>query len=252
MYVLAVPETPPLFNAYSLPLPRRRQGPAAVVSLLAHVAIGVLVLWRGAALLEGGGGGSGPRGGGGGGGRPAVTWFTLPAGAAPQALDVPAPPAVTVPSVALPDPAKIDVPPVEQIAPPPPAAAVAGTGTGTTGGPGQGPGSAGGQGTGTGTGTGSDAGPGSGGEAGYILPATPRWAIFPPPGAPSAVRGHPHQVRFWVTADGRVTRVEVTPPIKDAAYRRQFNERMMGYLFTPAATRDGRRVDYVASVTVIP
>ena len=51
---------------------------------------------------------------------------------------------------------------------------------------------------------------------------------------------------------GRVTRVEVTPPIKDAAYRRQFNERMMGYLFTPAATRDGRRVDYVASVTVIP
>jgi len=66
------------------------------------------------------------------------------------------------------------------------------------------------------------------------------------------VRGHAHQVRFWVTADGRVTRVEVTPPIKDAAYRRQFNERMMGYLFTPAATRDGRRVDYVASVTVIP
>jgi hypothetical protein len=46
--------------------------------------------------------------------------------------------------------------------------------------------------------------------------------------------------------------VEVTPPIKDAAYRRQFNERMMGYLFTPAATRDGRRVEYVASVTVIP
>ena len=251
MYVLAVPETPPLFNAYSLPLPRRRQGPAALVSLIAHMTIGVLVLWRGAALL-GGGGGSGPRGGGGGGGQPAVTWFTLPAGSAPQALDVPAPPAVTVPSVALPDPVKIDVPPLEQIAPPPPAAVVAGTGTGTTGGPGQGPGSGGGQGTGTGPGTGSDAGPGSGGEAGYILPATPRWAIFPPPGAPSAVRGHAHQVRFWVTADGRVTRVEVTPPIKDAAYRRQFNERMMGYLFTPAATRDGRRVDYVASVTVIP
>jgi hypothetical protein len=251
-----VPETPPLFSAYSLPLPRRPQGPAAALSLLAHLVIALLVLWRGAALLHGGGGGTGPRGGGGGGGggRPVVTWFTLPARAAPQAVDVPAAPAVTVPSVALPDPVKIDVPPLEAIAPPlpPPATATAGSGTGTTGGPGQGPGSGGGQGTGTGPGRGSDAGPGSGGEAGYIFPATPRWAIFPPPGAPSAVRGHAHHVRFWVTADGRVTRVEITPPIKDAAYRRQFNERMMGYLFTPAATRDGRRVDYVASVTVIP
>ena len=254
MYVLAVPETPPLFTAYSLPLPRRRQGPAAALSLAAHVAIAVLVLWRGAALFQGGGGGTGPRGGGGGGGRPVVTWFTIPPGAAPQAFAVPPAPAVTVPTVALPDPVKIDVPPpaLEAIAPPPPAAATAGSGTGTTGGPGQGPGSGGGQGTGTGPGRGSDAGPGSGGEAGYIFPATPRWAIFPPPGAPSAVRGHAHQVRFWVTADGRVTRVEVSPPIKDAAYRRQFNERMMGYLFTPAATRDGRRVDFVASVTVIP
>ena len=255
MYVLAVPETPPLFTAYSLPLPRRRQGPAAALSLLAHIVIAVLVLWRGSALLQGGGGGTGggPRGGGGGGSRPTLTWFTLPAGSAPQALDVPAPPAVTVPTVALPDPVKIETPPLEPtLFPPPATAAPAGTGTGTSGGPGQGPGSGGGQGTGTGPGNGSDAGPGSGGEAGYIFPATPRWAIFPPPGAPNEVRGHQHQVRFWVTADGRVTRVEVTPPIKDAAYRRQFNERMMGYLFTPAATRDGRRVDYVASVTVIP
>lgn len=253
MYVLAVPDTPPPFTAYSLPAARRPQGPAAALSLVAHVAIAILVLWRGAALMAGGGGGTGPRGGGGGGGRPVVTWFAIPAGSAPEAHDGPAVPAVTVPTVALPDPVTIDVPPLEAIAAPiPPPAAAAGTGTGTTGGPGQGPGSGGGQGTGTGPGSGSDVGPGSGGEAGYIFPATPRWAIFPPPGAPSAVRGRPHLVRFWVTADGRVTRVEVTPPIKDAAYRRQFNERMMGYLFTPAATRDGRRVDYVASVTVIP
>jgi hypothetical protein len=226
------------------------------LSLLAHGVIAAVVLWRGAALLESGGGGAGPRGGGGGGGggRPAVSWFTLPAASsAPQARDVPAAPAVTVPSVALPDPVKIDIPAeLLSTALPPATAAPVGTGTGTTGGPGQGPGSGGGQGTGTGTGRGSDVGPGSGGEAGYILPATPRWAIFPPPGAPSAVRGRAHLVRFWVTADGRVTRVEVTPPIKDSGYRRQFNERMMGYLFTPAATRDGRRIDYVASVTVIP
>jgi len=55
-----------------------------------------------------------------------------------------------------------------------------------------------------------------------------------------------------VTAEGRVTRVEVTPPIRDSGYRREFTERMMGYLFNPATTRDGRHVDYVASVTVIP
>ncbi|MDP3911410.1 MAG: hypothetical protein Q8Q14_13565, partial [Gemmatimonadales bacterium] len=126
-----------------------------------------------------------------------------------------------------------------------------GTGDGTTGGPGTGLGTGGGQGTGTGTGAGSDAGPGSGGEAGYIFPASPRWTIFPPPGAPREARGRRHEVRFWVTAEGRVTRVEVTPPIKDSGYRREFTERMMGYLFNPA-TRDGRRIAYVASVTVIP
>ena len=254
MYVLAVPGTPPLFTSYSLPQPQRRQGRAAALSLVAHVAVAVVVLWRGAALMAGGGGGTGPRGGGGGGGRPVVTWFTLPAGSAPQAVDMPAPPTVTVPIVALPDPVKIDVPPLEAIAPPvaPPPPAVAGSGTGTTGGPGQGPGSGGGQGTGTGPGSGSDAGPGSGGEAGYILPATPRWARLPPSGAPAEVQKHPHVVRFWVTAEGRVARVEVSPPIKDARYRRGFIEAMMGYVFNPATTRDGRRIDYVASVTVTP
>jgi len=186
VYVLAVPQTPPLFNAYSLPLPRRRQGPAAALSLLVHVAIGVVVLWRGAVLL-GGGGGSGPRGGGGGGGQPAVTWFTLPAGVAPQALDVPAAPAVTVPSVALPDPVKIDVRRSSRSRRPP-AARCGGRRYRhrDDGRAGAGPRVRGGQGTGTGPGRGSDAGPGSGGDASYILPATPRWAIFPPPGAPSA------------------------------------------------------------------
>ncbi|MGH7529415.1 MAG: energy transducer TonB, partial [Gemmatimonadales bacterium] len=118
--------------------------------------------------------------------------------------------------------------------------------------PGQGPGTGGGRGTGTGTGLGADQGPGSGGEAGYIFPASPRWTIFPPPGAPRDARGRRHVVRFWVTADGRVTRVEVTPPIEDGDYRREFIARMMAYQFAPATTRDGRRVASVASVTVIP
>lgn len=244
----------PPFDAYSLPLPRRREGPAAALSFLAHVTIAVLVLWRGAAMFAGGGGGgSGPRGGGGGGGRPAVSWFALPAPTAAQAQEVPpAPPAVTVPTIAVPtpEPVKIEMP-TPDVAVAAPAAAV-GTGAGTTGGAGQGPGTGGGQGTGTGTGIGSDSGVGSGGDARDIFPASPRWTIFPPPGAPREARGRRHEVRFWVTAEGRVTRVEVTPPIKDAGYRRDFTERMMGYLFNPATTRDGRHVDYVASVTVIP
>jgi len=241
----------PVFASYSLPLPRRREGPAAVLSFLAHVTIAILVLWRGAALLGGGGGGSGPRGGGGGGGRPAVSWFALPSFSTPQAHDVPAPPAVTVPTVAVPapEPVKIDVPPQIVVITPP---AAVGTGAGTSGGPGQGPGTGGGKGLGAGTGIGADSGAGSGGNAGDIFPASPRWTIFPPPGAPRDARGRRHEVRFWVTAEGRVTRVEVSPPIKDSGYRREFTERMMGYLFNPATTRDGRRVDYIASVTVIP
>jgi hypothetical protein len=147
------------------------------------------------------------------------------------------------------EPVKIDMPPpTVAIAPP----AAVGTGDGTTGGPGQGPGSGGGTGTGTGTGTGADAGPGSGGKASDIFAATPRWAIMAPTGAPPEVHGKRHEVRFWVTAEGRVTRVEVTPAIKDGGYRREFMERMMGYLFNPATTRDGRRVEYIASVVVYP
>ena len=234
-----------MFDSYALPQPRRREGPAAALSFLAHIAIAILVLWRGAALFEGGGGGSGPRGGGGGGGRPAVSWFALPATSAAQAHDIPQPPAVTVPTIAVPasEPVKIDVPPPAVVIAPPPSAAV-GSGAGTTGGAGQGPGSGGGRGTGTGTGVGADSGAGSGGNASDIIPAAPKWAIIPPDGMP---RGR-HEVRFWVTADGSVTRIEVTPPIKDPDYRREFTKRMMGYVFNPATTRDGRRVDFVATV----
>jgi len=255
VYLLNVPDltpaTRPAFDSYALPLPRRREGRAAALSFFAHVTIALLVLWRGAQFFQSGGGGSGPPGGGGGGGRPAVSsWFALPAPSTPQARDIPAAPTVTVPTVAvsLPEPVRIEIPTTAAVLPP----AAIGTGAGTTGGPGQGPGTGGGKGMGTGTGTGADTGAGSGGGVGYIFPASPRWTIFPPPGAPRDARGRRHEVRFWVTAEGRVTRVEVTPPINDADYRREFTERMMGYLFNPATTRDGRHVDYVASVTVIP
>lgn len=235
-----------MFDRYALPLPRRRQGPATALSFVVHLAMAILVLWRGAALFEArGGGGTGPQGGGGGGegGRRAVSWFALPSVSVPQVYDIPPAPTVSVPTIAVVEPVQIDVPAPNVVVPPTPTAAT-GTGAGTTGRPGQGPGTGGGRGTGTGPGVGADSGSGSGGGRSDIFPAAPKWAIIPPDGMP---RGR-HEVRFWLTADGVVTRVEVTPPIKDADYRREFTKRMMGYLFNPATTREGYRVASVATV----
>ena len=244
-----------MFDSYALPLPQRREGPAAALSVLAHVAIAILVLWRGAALFaNGGGGGSGPRGGGGGGGRPAVSWFALPLPAPPaRAENVPPAAAVTVPMVALvTEPVKIHIPaPTLVVTPPPTPTAVVGTGDGTTGGPGQGPGSSGGTGTGSGTGTGADTGPGSGDSASDIFGPTPRLVPTIPAGAPPEERKK-HEVRFWIRADGRVTRIEVSPPIRDSGYRRVFMETMWNFVFSPAKTRDGRPLDYVYSIVVSP
>jgi len=246
----------PVFDKYALPRPRRREGTAAALSFVVHVTIAVLVLWRGAALFaNSGGGGSGPRGGGGG-GRPAVSWFALPVPAPPaRAENVPPADAVTVPTVApVTEAAKIDIPAptlVVTLPPPPPPTAVVGTSDGTTGGPGQGPGSSGGTGTGSGTGTGADAGPGSGGGASDIFGPTPLLMPTVPAGAPPEEK-RKHEVRFWIRADGRVTRIEVTPPIRDSGYRRAFMEAMWNFVFAPAKTRDGRPIDYVYSIVVIP
>jgi len=251
--VTSSPRSRPAFDRYALPLPERREGPAAALSFGVHVAIALLVLWRGAALFEGGGGGAaGPRGGGGGGGRPAVSWFALPAPPASrsEAVAPPPVPVVTVPTVAPPvvEPVKLDLPPLTVAFTPP---AVVGTGEGTTGGPGQGPGSGGGTSTGTGTGTGADAGPGSGGSPGDIFGPTPRLVLNVPAGAPPEEKGK-HEVRFWIRADGRVTRILVSPPIRDSGYRRVFMEAMWNFVFSPAKTRDGLPIDYQYSIIVYP
>jgi protein TonB len=241
-----MPESPrPAFNSYALPLPRRREGPAAALSFLAHLTIAILVLWRGAALFEGGGGGPGPRGGGGGGGRPAVSWFALPAISSAQAHDIPQPPAVTVPTVAVPatEPVKIEIPPPSVAVTPP---AAVGTGAGTTGGPGQGPGTGGGKGTGTGTGVGADSGTGSGGNAGDIVPANVRGLIIPP----DCARGN-FLVRFWVESDGRVSQVDVTPRPRDASCHQELLKHMKQYSFRPAMTRAGLPVASVYQIRLV-
>lgn len=228
----------PAFTAYGLPLGSRKQGAGAAIATVVHVVIALLMFWKGAeALLELGAGGAGPRGGGGGGGRSVATFFTLPATAGPQAVDVPPPPTVvvnqlTIPVVKVEDLAHIEVPNQDMSA-----ATPIGSGQGTTGGPGSGPGTGGGTGTGTGTGTGSADGPGTGGEGGYIFPANPLGIILPA----SCARGR-FAVRFWVEVDGRVSRVEVDPPPRDAGCRKEMSDRMMGYKFRPATTRDGQAV----------
>jgi hypothetical protein len=76
--------------------------------------------------------------------------------------------------------------------------------------------------------------------------------VVPPGNPPKAVRGRPLRVQFWVTAEGRVQRIVVTPEIADDKYRRDFHQRMLNYRFYPAKTRDGRAVPYVVAITITP
>jgi len=184
-----------VFNSYALPQPRRREGPAAALSFLAHIAIADSA-WRGAVSRAGarlGPSGAGEAGGGRG------RWFALPATSAAQAHEFPQPPAVTVPTIAVPasEPVKIDVPRRPSVIAPPPSAAVGSArAPRVERGKGRAPGA--GAARATGTGVGADSGAGSGGNASDIFPASPRWTIFRRRAHPRT-RGRRHEVRFWVT-----------------------------------------------------
>jgi hypothetical protein len=176
-----------------------------------------------------------------------VNFFTLPAGgAAPVALETPPPLAVaSLPALAR---IKVDAPPVvlphDSVTPSALASAAGLSGGGQPGPPGAGAG----QGPGTGDGAGSGPGAGTGGGGDYIC-ASPRTMIVPPLAkVPGSVAGRTYRIRFSVAADGRVTRVEMDPPIADDAYRREFLERMQAYLFTPPRARDGRNGACVVTV----
>ena len=172
----------------------------------------------------------------------AINFFTLPGAGGPEAVDVAAPPRITVADLSLLRRIPVDLPPVElpvtTLAPP---AAVLGGGGGA---------GAAGQGTGSGAGAGAGAGPGSGtgGEGGYILSAQPRRVIPRPPECifNSVSRGR-IEVSFWVAADGQPTRVEVDPPPTDQECRRAFVTLMMETRFVPATLR-GQPVASVVSI----
>jgi hypothetical protein len=227
-----------------LPLARRRLGPGAALAAIAHaVLVGMLVAGGQRPLGRAAGSGANARAGGGG---RQVNFFALPA-AGPAQVDVAAAPRLRPSDLTALRGIRVDLPPLElgRAALLPPAPAVGGGG----GGPGGTAAGAGGTGTGLGSGAGPAAGPGTGAEAGYIFPASPRTAILPPLArVPGAVAGRWYHVRFSVATDGRVTRVDVDPPIADAEYGREFQQHMMAYRFYPAHTRDGRNVAYVATI----
>jgi hypothetical protein len=159
-----------------------------------------------------------------------VNFLVLPP-SAPAAVDIPTPPKAPIAGLPALSRIKVDLPRLD---------VGQDSGSGGAPGPGASPGS----------GAGSAEGPGTGGEGDYIVIASPRTMILPPQ-APGSVAGRTYRVRFWVGADGRVTRVEVDPLIADEAYRREFLRRMLAYQFVPAQTR-GRNVASVYTVTLRP
>ena len=201
------------------------------------VIVGVLVI-GGREIMGRGQGGSRP---GGGGAR--VNFFAIPAGA-PAAVDMALPSRLTPSELSALRRIHVELPALEltQATLPAPTAALGGGGGNTGGG-------AAGRGTGPGAAAGVGVGSGTGDEAGYIVPASPRTLILPPLArVPGSVAGRTYHVKFWVSVEGRVTRVDVEPPIADAAYGREFQQRMLAYQFYPAHTRDGRNVTYVVTV----
>ena len=71
---------------------------------------------------------------------------------------------------------------------------------------------------------------------------------MPPERAPKSVRGRTYRATFWVDAEGRVERVEVSPPIADAEYREALYERLLDFAFYPARTRAGLAVPGVVPI----
>jgi len=228
---------PPL-PGLRLPLPSRGVAPGAVAAVLVHAGvIGALVIQAGA-----------PAGGAPRPAAPDAVNFFLLSQRAPARVDVALTPHVPLADLSALRRIATELPPVDlpRVTLPLPAVRVSdGTGGATAARAGGGPATQ----APSGAGAGAGAGPGTGDEGGYIVHAAPRTAILPPLAqVPGSVAGRTLRVSFWVAADGRVTRVAVDPPIADAAYNREFQQRMMAYQFYPAHTRGGRTLEDVVTV----
>jgi len=243
---------PPVPPTLELRLPRQRAGGPLVLTLLLHVLlIGLLVTSIGRSLERAlAAGRSAATRGGGGGREHGVAYISLPAAPAAAPTPVrerhapvvthPVPPVVT-PRV-LPPPA-----PAETASAPSAAAAGPSTSSGTQG---SGEGTGGGTGTGAGPGVGPGVGEGTGGEMGRGSSPEPRQLVLPPADYPKDMRGRQVEVTFYVTADGRVDRIDVAPEIRDGGFARRFAEAMRNYRFRPARSAGGAPVPGTTTVTV--
>jgi hypothetical protein len=212
-----------------LQLAGRSWGLIAWLSLIGHAGLLVFIVLHGRALLE-----RAAQGRRAGGGAQSVQFFTLTAPAM-EAVDIPAAPAVSL-SVAPPvDPIAIDLIGLG-VSVVPPTASMGASARG---------GAPGGAGAGVAGGTG---GSGTGDEERYIFPPNPRGVIVPPEKAPKSVRGRRYRATFWVGADGRVDRVDVSPPIEDAEYRQALQERLMDFAFYPARNRAGLAIPGIVPI----
>ncbi len=231
--------------AAAMPRARVRMGGGVLGSVSLHALILFGLIWGGTKLSEmvGTGPGDGPAGGGGGGGT-RVSYIELPpfpSAATARARPKPKP---EEESAVVPVPVTTQTAPEEDAEEPtftPIRFVAAGEGPGTGGGPGTGPGSGGGIGSGIGTGIGSDVGPGTGGGQAYA--AEPRAITYPVDDPPASIRGREFFLHFWVDARGRVTRVEIEPPIADVAYRKKLLEHVSQWIFYPARTQTGRQIE---------
>jgi len=251
---------PPVVPQFRVPHKRKPVGRWVVVSVALHGFLVLLIVGVETGIFAevfGTGGGPGPAGGGGGGGAERVTYMDLPAYVS-TALSAPRPsPQNEIRFNA-------DLPSVRQIPLPErkvsvrwpsgtvEAVTALGSDRGTGGGAGRGPGSGGGIGTGLGSGTGSHVGPGTGGNQAYVYAPEPRSIMYPIVAVPDGMRGQELTIHFWVDARGRVTRIEVDPPIRDRTYRDALHETLLGWTFYSARTASGAPVPGELEITHKP
>ncbi|MEZ4378826.1 MAG: hypothetical protein AB7N73_04400 [Gemmatimonadales bacterium] len=246
----------------SLPVAPGRSRASALLSLLIHAAIIVVLARVGleeattrgnplSALFDQ------QPGGGGGGGTGGVAFVAIPPPPPPPPPpeEQVVPPEIT-PTVVPPVEPEPELKPVPTPPPPAPDTTPAGPPGGTQG---TGGGSGGGEGTGTGPGTGSGVGPGSGGGSGGGTggggqrgsPPQARQLILPPlDGVPKSLRGKSVLVTFRIDVEGRVSDIDVVPPISDRGFARKFDETMRGYRFRPARDANGVAVPGILPLTV--
>ncbi len=251
------------FPKGQLPALERVQRKGAVVSASLHLVLILIIVLAPVVVRRVMGDPGEPGGGGGGGGGREIQFIQLP----PAAASAPAPAEEAVQaSVPPPEPVEDDIfttLPTPDVVETDAAAVDAetqpeisleslglGLGLGTGDGPGEGTGTGGGVGSGEGEGIGSGIGDGTGGDNGDARAPEPRAVIYPFETPPDDIRGVELMLHFWVDRRGRVTKVEITPHIKDSDFRNKLMDRVKAWVFYPARTMNGSPVEGEYFVTV--